>query len=263
MIDLSSIDWNAVLNSNTGGLVISGIIGVLLASLVQVLRESQSERSQRKRTAILLGYEIAQTREILKVSTPRNKTLLDEYRKELEGNTISFIVLTDVDLFRTVYDKPTTNVSLLSPTLVAVISDVYRRVELINHIKRLANDTSSKGAGNLAVWWADASNSPAKEQALAARSQFIGFSDIYLKNLTNLLGRCDEAIDGLSKIAKIDQKKVYEVIMFSPDKPNTTPSGTPKDVGQSPVPSVGVTGDSNGQRNHRMNSILRLYKGYT
>ncbi|MGP8126163.1 MAG: hypothetical protein ACLQEQ_09945 [Nitrososphaerales archaeon] len=213
------VDWGFVwggLNSNLVALIFAAIIGVIGAFFLERFTNRRKESTERKSLAVVLGYEIAQMKQVVQTSVARNRTLLEKYRADSSGE-MYFLHLTDMDLFRTIYDRPSTNLSLLPPELVPTISDVYRIVELCNHLRRLANDVSAQGSGLLATLAVEPRNALARREVEKARTQFISYSDNYLRMLGNLATKCAEAIQGLSKIVKIDESKVFNVIMFSPD----------------------------------------------
>ena len=122
-----------------------------------------------------------------------------------------------MDLFRTVYDKPSTNLSFLPFDLVPVITDIYRRVELCNHVKRLANDLGETGTELIRGLGANPQDAQATEAVSTGIPQFVRYLGIYIQNMEALVVRCDVGVKELSKIAKIDETKVYEVNMVSPD----------------------------------------------
>jgi hypothetical protein len=214
--------WN-VLNSNLVGLIIATAIGVVLASFTQSLIHRRAENHQRKQLALLLGYEIAQTRMVAMESVKRNSTLLEEYQKRVKAGAKGFLTMNEMDLFRTVYDKPTTNLSLLPSDLIPIISDIYRRVELCNHVKRMANDVVERGSHNLAILLADPTHTVARGQVAEATNQFIFYYESFLTNLDGLSKRCAEATQGLSKVAKTDEFRVTAVRMVGPDAANPVP----------------------------------------
>ena len=226
MIDWGAI-WNAI-NSNVVALIFAAIIGVIGAFALERFSKWREESTQRKGLALMLGYEIAQMKAIASASAKRNRAILEDYRKQVGAGKRGFLVLTDMDLSRAVYDKPTTNLSLFPPELIPDITDLYRRVELCNHVKRLANDVSAKGNNLMPTFLITQTDPNVNRELDRAATQFIGYLEIFLSNLESLSNMCASTVEGLSKIAKIDESKVYAVSMASPDAPQTftTKDGT-------------------------------------
>jgi len=220
------IDWGTVwnaLNSNLVGLIIATIIGVVLATVTQWLIQSRAQRQEKKQLALLLGYEIAQMAQMAIESVKRNGALLEDYKRRINAGERWFFNANDMDLFRTVYDKPTTNLSLLPSDLISTISDIYRRVEICNHIKRLMNNVVEKSGVNMSTLTIEPGNPLALREVDMAITQFIFYSESYYQNLTNLYGVCAKACEGLSKVAKIEKFLVPAVQMVSPKENNPSP----------------------------------------
>lgn len=215
--------WNAMNSSNLASLIVATIIGVVLATFTQWLIQYRAQRQEKKQLALLLGYEIAQMAQMAIESTKRNGALLEDYRRRINAGERWFMTVNDMDLFRTVYDKPTTNLSLLPSDLIPTISDIYRRVEICNHIKRLMNDVVEKGNGNLSTLLIQPENRLALGEVDRAIAQFIFYSESYYQNLTNLYGVCDKACEGLSKVARKEKFLVPTVQMVSPMENDSIP----------------------------------------
>lgn len=228
--------WN-VINSNVVGLVIATVIGVAMASYVQVRQSNHNEERRRKQVALMLGYEIAQMRELAKASVGSNAVLFDEYKKDIERGDRRFLTHTEMLFSRTVYDRDSTDLSLLPPKVVATITDLYRRLEVLNRIQGFAASVSSKGnslmpniVGVPDSVYRSAALAPTLAEIDKAIAQFISYTEMNLTNVRGLITVCDRALEGLSKIGKIDQTEVAKVTVVNPDEQATTPSGTPKET---------------------------------
>lgn len=222
LFDLISIDWNGVwniVNSNVAGLVISAIMGVLLASFIQWRREITTENRRKKGEALLIGLEIAQMKQIVISSSDSNKKILEEYKRDLGAGERYFLLMPDIEFSRTIYDKPTTDLSLLPSQLAATISDIYRRAELCNRLRKEANQISNEGNRIMPIYVEDKENEKAKREIDKAANQYISYAQMLFANLDNLSMMCDEAIKGLSEIPKVDTIRAYSVMTVNPDAP--------------------------------------------
>ncbi len=223
----SGIDWGAVWNGLNSNLVVAAIVGVIVAFALEFFSERAKESGERKTLAILLGYEIARIRKIVLASIPSNRAQLDKLERDVDAGNLYFLNLTNMDLSRTIYDKQTTNLSLLPDNLLPTLTEIYFGLELTNHIKRLANDVASAGTHNLGIWLADRSMSVAKAEADRAIVQFISYAEMEYVGLERIAIQCGEVITGLSKIVAIDETKISSIAMVNPDTARATsaPSG--------------------------------------
>lgn len=216
------------------------LIGVFVASFIDNRRTARDEESKRKQLAMMLGYEIGQMRAILFASNERNKREIDKYKTEVSQGNRYFLKFTDSPLSRSIYDRPTTDLTLLPPESVATITDIYRRLELCNHIRKLGDEVAKQGNGlmpNIVGVPDSVYNSPEMAPVLReidkAINQFIAYSEMYQSNVVNVIEVCDKALTSLKKIATIDLSQIGRVTMQSPDAQNNPassaipPSGAP------------------------------------
>jgi len=215
-INLNGITLTTLLNSTAFGLIASGVIAVLLAVLIQALREESAEGRKKKQIALLLGYEIAQLRSIAKASLELDGNLFEDYKRQVRAGYRDFRPLNGMAWTRAVYDKSTADLSLLPPRLIPVVSDVYRQMEFCDHLKRIANEVATRGQ-SLELHNPGASESSAYAHEVdTMQSQFVSYSEMYFANIKVFAETCDKAIRGISQIARIDPGSISEPRILGP-----------------------------------------------
>jgi hypothetical protein len=140
----SPIDTVAsILNSNLVGLVVSGVLGVSLATYIARHQRLSQRKEQLRKTAILLGGEIYSTQRLCEKFL-KDTQLAEEARGALARGTTMVVTLGDPDFPRTIYDKPSTDVGLFSDLLAATIAELYRFLDFARDAKMKANGFSAE-----------------------------------------------------------------------------------------------------------------------
>jgi len=206
----SMVDWLSVLDSNLGGLLLSGIVGVLLASFIQYLTSARANSTRVNQVALLLGYEIAHMREIATASGEAYLKPFSEYKSRASKGVTTFPGFEDPDISHAVYDKPTTDLSLFPKKTVPVVVAVYQLLEICVQLKSLANVESQK-AKNSSERFEITGNPEDQKESVNRVRRFINYGEAYLEDLAKFVVLCDSAIAELSKISQIDKSKVSSI----------------------------------------------------
>jgi hypothetical protein len=210
---------------------VSGSLGVLLAFTVQTLRERHQEKLERERTAAILGNEIAAIKVLSTQGAKLSRFVVDEYRKKYEKGELNSWTITDVDLPRTIYDRPSINLTVFEPELAASIAELYRWVGFAAHARKQANEQSARITRIMSNWKPPTHDLTEEQMVHLYTGQFIAFGQSYVANLERLAQFSQATLEELNKIVRIDETKVHgESFPDAPQFNYTTTSGTPKET---------------------------------
>jgi hypothetical protein len=229
-VSLGGVSLGTILSSPFLGLVASGVVAVILAITIQAIREENLEIRKKKQIALLLGYEIAQLKAIADASLVLDSAVIDDFKARVQAGHKEFVFLNGMAWSRAVYDRAAVDLSLLPSDLIPVISDIYRQMEVCDHLKKLANDVAVRGRA-MALQMPGADSAPNYVREVNTMiEQFTSYSEMYFANLEPFTKTCERAIRGLSKIARINEDAISKPQVLSPSSiheplvPALTPS---------------------------------------
>jgi hypothetical protein len=180
--------------------VILIVLGFGLGYLAQILTQKVEIDRTKKKTALVIGYEIEYNRK----TTDRNITTLREAirrsREALKSDEIELSRI-NVILQTSAFDNPQTELAPLKASLVAKIIDFYRWLGYAEHDKLVNNQTLSDirelantrppGKGDL-------------ERIKLKAEGSIQMVEWYVKSLTVISAKAIEILEELQEIEKID-----------------------------------------------------------
>lgn len=181
--------------------------GFFLGVGFHIFREWLKTRSERKKTAIILGLEIEVILQSANAALKGKKLDVLAFKNK----TIEGIKLIDADFPSNVYERIGNNLSLFSEDTVAKITELYRWITYAHHwkkqnqkltmdIEERALDLSSKQVGN-----------SAKQLIEMQSGMAVHFAEIYIDILVNIIPLAEESRKLLAKISKIDTSEQVNI----------------------------------------------------
>jgi len=195
------LDLGALLNDPSfWGLIASAALAVLLASFIQWLQGKRAESRKRKQMATVLGYEIASINLLAGQSATLNQASLDAFRKALTQGTVIHLKSRDIDLPRSIYDKPWTDLALFEASLAATISELYRWMAFANKVKQDISAVSDE--------LKDAERDGSRVDAEFGLADFLSAMEGYIACQHRIVSLSSKALTGIESITPIDRSKV-------------------------------------------------------
>jgi hypothetical protein len=214
-----------LVTSNLGSILTGTVLGVVLASAIQVLRDASEGRRKRNQTAGILGYEIASIKllseqsrlvtppgiEVVKGEVQIYKEAMTRFQQGANVDVLlkaTPITIGDIDLPRTIYDKPTIDLTLFTPELAATISELYRWVDFSNHVKKEANERTVRLRNLMGSRGGRISSVQDWQDAMFLQDSFVIMAEGYMKDLERIAQLAKSALKEINGIVTIDESRV-------------------------------------------------------
>lgn len=155
-----------------------------------------------------MGLEIESIRQIAKASVEANTPEVERIKREFNEGKLATVAITDVDFPTSVYHKLFTNISLFDIAVVAPITEVYRRVNVAHHRKKMNQALEPQISEMLHALSQRVLNKNEADIYHSYCFKQIAYAGQYIQDVGNILSVAEESVNRLKRYYKFDTSKL-------------------------------------------------------